>query len=173
MQAFDTDVRDRIIKLVKGILEQNSLTANIAPQAKLVDAGLTSMDMVNLMLGVEAEFDFTIPQSEITPENFQSVETLERMVATQLQLAAAGGLTRRTYLSPGRPCERRDPYRGIYRSLKAAVQNDESSPNCALWLWVPAFAATTLRVRRALCKPHSTGIAPPPPFQNRRKTGIA
>ncbi|MBR0875802.1 acyl carrier protein [Bradyrhizobium japonicum] len=89
MQAFDTDVRDRIIKLVKGILEQNSLTANIAPQAKLVDAGLTSMDMVNLMLGVEAEFDFTIPQSEITPENFQSVETLERMVATQLQLAAA------------------------------------------------------------------------------------
>ena len=89
MQAFDTDVRDRIIKLVKGILEQNSLTANIAPQAKLVDAGLTSMDMVNLMLGVEAEFDFTIPQAEITPENFQSVETLERMVATQLQLAAA------------------------------------------------------------------------------------
>ena len=89
MQAFDNDVRDRIIKLVKGILEQNSLTANIAPQAKLVDAGLTSMDMVNLMLGVEAEFDFTIPQSEITPENFQSVETLERMVATQLQLAAA------------------------------------------------------------------------------------
>ena len=89
MQAFDTDVRDRIIKLVKGILEQNSLTADITPQAKLVDAGLTSMDMVNLMLGVEAEFDFTIPQSKITPENFQSVETLERMVATQLQLAAA------------------------------------------------------------------------------------
>jgi acyl carrier protein len=41
------------------------------------------------MLGVEAEFDFTIPQSEITPENFQSVETLERMVAIQLQPATA------------------------------------------------------------------------------------
>ena len=89
MQAFDTDVRDRIIKLVKGILEQNSLTADVAPQTKLVDAGLTSMDMVNLMLGVEAEFDFTIPQSEITPDNFQSVETLERMVSTQLQPANA------------------------------------------------------------------------------------
>src|SRR5215831_10171676 len=56
MQAFDTDVRDRIIKLVKGILEQNSLTANVTPAARLVDIGLTSMDMVNLMLGVEAEF---------------------------------------------------------------------------------------------------------------------
>jgi acyl carrier protein len=89
MQAFDTDVRNRIIKLVKGILEQNSLTADVAPSMKLVDAGLTSMDMVNLMLGVEAEFDFTIPQTEITPDNFQSVETLERMVATQLQPATA------------------------------------------------------------------------------------
>ena len=54
MQDFDTDVRVRIIKLVKCILEQNSLTADITPQAKFVDAGLTSMDMVNLMLGVEA-----------------------------------------------------------------------------------------------------------------------
>ncbi|MBR0812385.1 MULTISPECIES: phosphopantetheine-binding protein [Bradyrhizobium] len=89
MQAFDTELRNRIIKLVKGILEQNSLTADVTPSAKLVDVGLTSMDMVNLMLGVEAEFDFTIPQSEITPENFQSVETLERMVTTQLRLANA------------------------------------------------------------------------------------
>jgi acyl carrier protein len=89
MQAFDLELRNRIIKLVKGILEQNSLSADVTPQAKLVDVGLTSMDMVNLMLGVEAEFDFTIPQSEITPENFQSVETLERMVATQLQPATA------------------------------------------------------------------------------------
>ncbi|MDE5460612.1 MULTISPECIES: phosphopantetheine-binding protein [unclassified Bradyrhizobium] len=89
MQAFDTDLRNRIIKLVKGILAQNSLSAEVTSQAKLVDVGLTSMDMVNLMLGVEAEFDFTIPQAEITPENFQSVETLERMVSAQLQSAAA------------------------------------------------------------------------------------
>jgi acyl carrier protein len=89
MQGFDTELRNRVIKLVKGILAQNSLAADVTPQAKLVDVGLTSMDMVNLMLGVEAEFDFTIPQSEITPENFQSIETLERMVAAQLQSVAA------------------------------------------------------------------------------------
>jgi len=40
------------------------------------------------MLGVEAEFDFMIPQEQITPENFQSVETLARLVATQLRAAA-------------------------------------------------------------------------------------
>ncbi|MDE2379682.1 phosphopantetheine-binding protein [Bradyrhizobium sp.] len=85
MQALDIDVQDRIVRLVKNILEQNSLEADVQPAARLVDIGLTSMDMVNLMLGVEAEFDFTIPQGEITPENFQSVETLQRMVLGQLR----------------------------------------------------------------------------------------
>ena len=89
MQAFDIDVRNRIIRLVKGILEQNSLAADVTPQVRLVDVGLTSMDMVNLMLGIEAEFDFMIPQELITPENFQSVETLERLVAGQLAAAQA------------------------------------------------------------------------------------
>jgi acyl carrier protein len=88
MQASTTDVRNRVMALVKAILEQNAITATTDPDTRLVDVGLTSMDMVNLMLGVEAEFDFTIPQSEITPENFQSVKTLELMIAGQLQQAA-------------------------------------------------------------------------------------
>jgi len=82
------DIQSRIIDLVKSILEQNAIAAEITPDTRLVDAGLTSMDMVNLMLGVEAEFDFMIPQEQITPENFQSVETLARLVATQLRAAA-------------------------------------------------------------------------------------
>jgi acyl carrier protein len=77
------DVKDRILALVKSILAQNAITADVNPETLLVDVGLTSMDMVNLMLGVEAEFDFTIPQSEITPENFQSVNTLQQMIINQ------------------------------------------------------------------------------------------
>jgi acyl carrier protein len=42
------------------------------------------MEMVELMLKVEAEFDLIIPQPQITPENFQSVKTLELMIANQL-----------------------------------------------------------------------------------------
>ena len=89
MSSRDVDIRSRIVVLVKGIIEQNAITAEVTPSAKLVDIGLTSMDMVNLMLGVEAEFDFMIPQDQITPENFQSVETLERLVAGQLGTARA------------------------------------------------------------------------------------
>jgi acyl carrier protein len=78
------DVQGRLLALVKSILKQNAITADLEPATLLVDVGLTSMDMVNLMLAVEAEFDFTIPQSDITPENFQSVATLNRLVVSQL-----------------------------------------------------------------------------------------
>jgi acyl carrier protein len=89
MPRFDADIRHRIVTLVKGILEQDSVSTEVTPDVPLVDIGLTSMDMVSLMLGVEAEFDFTIPQDKITPENFQSVATLERMVAGELRAAQA------------------------------------------------------------------------------------
>jgi acyl carrier protein len=86
MQAVGADVQGRILALVETILKQNSIAVQVDPESRLVDVGLTSMDMVNLMLGVEAEFDFTIPQPEITPENFQSIRTLELMIVRQLQL---------------------------------------------------------------------------------------
>jgi acyl carrier protein len=89
MQGVEADIRSRIVALVRGILAQNSISAELSPEVLLVDAGLTSMDMVNLMLAVEAEFDFTIPQEQITPENFQSIATLERLVSGQLQAATA------------------------------------------------------------------------------------
>jgi acyl carrier protein len=89
MQAANADVQGRLLALVRSILDQNAIFADLNPQTLLVDVGLTSMDMVNLMLTVEAEFDFTIPQEEITPENFQSVETLGRLVVDQLAPATA------------------------------------------------------------------------------------
>jgi acyl carrier protein len=85
MQTLDSDVQSRTVALVKAILEQNSIVVTFDPDTRLAEIGLTSMDMVNLMLGVEAEFDFTIPQSEITPENFKSIGTLQQMIARQLQ----------------------------------------------------------------------------------------
>jgi acyl carrier protein len=82
METFK--VQDRVVAIVKTILGQDSISADFHPELRLVDVGLTSMDMVKLMLDVEAEFDFTIPQTEITPENFQSVKSLELMIIGQL-----------------------------------------------------------------------------------------
>jgi acyl carrier protein len=85
MLACEADIQNRIIALVRSILEQNAITAKVSAESLLVDIGLNSVDMVNLMLGIEAEFDFTIPQDEINPENFQSVKTLQQLIIAQQQ----------------------------------------------------------------------------------------
>src|SRR5260370_7809250 len=80
MQDLTASIHDRVLCVVRSILEQNAITADVHAESRLVDIGLGSMDMVELMLKVEAEFDLTLPQPEITPENFQSVKTPEVMM---------------------------------------------------------------------------------------------
>jgi acyl carrier protein len=84
MQAFTASIQDRVLSVVRSVLKQNPITLDVHPESRLVDIGLSSMDMVMLMLKVEAEFDLTLPQPVITPENFQSVKTLELMILNQL-----------------------------------------------------------------------------------------
>ena len=85
MTAIFDDVQNRILALVRTILDHNSIVAEVLPESRLVDIGLTSLDMVNLMLSVEAEFDLTLPQSEITGENFRSVQMMVEMIDKQLR----------------------------------------------------------------------------------------
>jgi acyl carrier protein len=53
----------------------------------LRDAGLTSLDMVNLMLAIEAEFDVEFPQSAMTPDNFDTIGAIEALVSVTAKAA--------------------------------------------------------------------------------------
>lgn len=71
----------RVGRLVHTILlGKQAATMVVGPDDGLVDAGLGSMDMVNLMLAVEAEFDLMIPATDITPRNFRSIASIATMV---------------------------------------------------------------------------------------------
>jgi len=72
--------RPRLVGLVRQLLEKNSVSRPISVSDVLSEIGLSSIDMVNLMLAVEAEFDIQIPQSELTVDNFRSIESIERLV---------------------------------------------------------------------------------------------
>ena len=84
MQDLAASIQDRVLSVVRNVLRENAIIADVHPESRLVDIGLDSMDMVALMLKVEAEFDLTLPQPEITPEDFQSVKTMELMILNQL-----------------------------------------------------------------------------------------
>jgi acyl carrier protein len=75
----------RLLALVGQILAKNSVERPLAVDDRLTAAGLSSVDMVNLMLAVEAEFDVTIPATDITPHNFRSISTIEALIAKLLR----------------------------------------------------------------------------------------
>jgi acyl carrier protein len=78
-------VSDRLVRVVKHLLGPNNAFPEPFPMhSQLSDLGISSLKMVNLMLAVEVEFDITIPQAEITPENFQSLGAIEALVTRSL-----------------------------------------------------------------------------------------
>jgi acyl carrier protein len=70
----------RISGLVARLLEKRGAGRVVSREQNLKDAGLTSLDMVNLMLAVEGEFDIFVPQEQMTPENFRSIAAIEALV---------------------------------------------------------------------------------------------
>ena len=81
MDVSEEDAVRAVTAVVTQIAEQHDVKLTIARTDSLVDRGMTSMAMVDLMLAIEAAFDVTIPQRELTPANFGSIESLARLVA--------------------------------------------------------------------------------------------
>ncbi len=79
-------IRDRLLRLVGQILGKPEAAPSLPAEARLSELGMSSIKMVNLMLAVETEFDLTIPQGDITPDNFRSVATVEALVTRLLAL---------------------------------------------------------------------------------------
>ena len=71
---------DRVVAIVRQVMPQQSSSANLSNDANLYDAGLTSMTMVKLMLAVEVEFDISIPDADLHPDNFASIAAVEALV---------------------------------------------------------------------------------------------
>jgi acyl carrier protein len=92
LEAYRVEVRpeevsDRLISLVKQVSGSAAVFPSPFPvDTQLSDLGVTSLKMVNLMLAVELEFDIAIPQSDITPENFQSLGSIQSLVQKILSL---------------------------------------------------------------------------------------
>jgi acyl carrier protein len=80
-------VTERITAVAARMLAKRGNNAVPAPAANLRDAGLTSLDMVNLILAIEGEFDIEIPQSAMTPANFDTIAAIEALVSLTAKAA--------------------------------------------------------------------------------------
>jgi acyl carrier protein len=83
-RASHSEIRERLLRLVAQILGKPETASTLPVEGRLSELGMSSIKMVNLMLGVETEFDLTIPQSDITPDNFRSVASVEALLTRLL-----------------------------------------------------------------------------------------
>jgi len=72
--------RAQIAAIVDGLLTRKKTATGVGIDEDLHDRGLTSLDMVNLMLAVEDEFGIEIPEREMTPDNFRTIGAIERLL---------------------------------------------------------------------------------------------
>jgi acyl carrier protein len=86
-----THATDRITALVRKFLAKRSIDRPVGPDDDLIDSGLSSLDIVNLMLSVEAEFDLKISDRDMTPANFRSIGRIDTLVRTCTRAEAVNG----------------------------------------------------------------------------------
>jgi acyl carrier protein len=73
-------LEQRIAGLVQRLLAERSIDRVALVEEDLRQAGLSSLDMVSLVLSVEEEFDIMVPESGITPANFRSIAAISQLV---------------------------------------------------------------------------------------------
>ena len=80
LERINSSPTERVTALVRQLLAKRSIVRPIGRDDDLAEAGLSSLDMVNLMLAVEGEFDVKIADADMTPANFRTVARIEALL---------------------------------------------------------------------------------------------
>lgn len=72
--------RERLRDLVVGILAAQPQPKPFSDDDTLAEIGVTSIDMVTLLLAVESAFNVEVPQHEITADTFRSIASIDALI---------------------------------------------------------------------------------------------
>ncbi len=92
LDGTNIDLTQRVAVLVQRVMAKRAImqaVGLVGQNDDLRTSGLSSLDIVNLMLSVEAEFDLKIPERDMTPTNFRSIARIADLVGALLQQLAA------------------------------------------------------------------------------------
>jgi acyl carrier protein len=80
--SMSEELTGGVTDVVRRMLIERSIESELTEDADLRDVGLTSLDMVDLVLSVECAFDVQIPEAQITPANFRSIAAIDALLGT-------------------------------------------------------------------------------------------
>jgi acyl carrier protein len=87
LDRINLPTTERVTALVRQLLAKRSIVGPVGRDDDLPASGLSSLDLVNLMLAVEAEFDVKIPDQDMTPANFRTIARIDALLGALLQSA--------------------------------------------------------------------------------------
>lgn len=70
-----------VTEVVRRMISQRSIRGEVTEHTDLQEVGLTSLDMVELVLSIECAFDVQIPEARITLANFRSIAAIEALLS--------------------------------------------------------------------------------------------
>jgi acyl carrier protein len=85
LERINAHTTERVAQLVRQLLVKRSIDRLVGYDDVLSERGLSSLDLVNLMLAVETEFDIKIPDRDMTPSNFRSIAQIDKLVGALLR----------------------------------------------------------------------------------------
>lgn len=71
-------MQDLVKEIVRGCMDSSSL--DLQPDTDLWSAGITSMQVVRVMIAIEEEFEIELPEEALTRETFSSVQAITQAV---------------------------------------------------------------------------------------------
>jgi len=86
----EAELTDRVALLVRKVIEKRAIARPVGPDDDLRACGLSSLDLVNLMLSVESDFSLNISERDMTPANFRSIAAIVDLVRSCQHSAVAG-----------------------------------------------------------------------------------
>jgi acyl carrier protein len=83
LDRANIDLTDRVAVVVRQLMGKRSILRSVGRDDDLRASGLSSLDIVNLMLSVE------IPERDMTPANFRSIARIADLVGALIHQPAA------------------------------------------------------------------------------------
>ena len=73
-------INESIIVKLKTLFEGMDISGEFTYETQLVDLGLDSLQILELVVNIENEFDIAIADEDLDGDNFQSIKTLINLI---------------------------------------------------------------------------------------------
>lgn len=82
--------RDEIVQAIRSFIQTNFMVEEFVDNESFLESGIIdSLGVIDLMAFIEKEYEIKVDPTDVTPENFDSVDRLANFVCAQRQAAQA------------------------------------------------------------------------------------